>query len=94
MKLIYTQEAIADLSRLRKFIARQNPGAAARLANQLVQGITKLCDFPFLGYVVKQVLSSEHVREIVLGKYVVRYLVLEKSIHVLRIWHHRENRSE
>jgi len=32
LQIIYTQEAIADLQRLREFIAEKNPSAAQRIA--------------------------------------------------------------
>lgn len=37
MKLVYTEDAIADLQRLRKFIAVHNPPAAGRMAAELVE---------------------------------------------------------
>ncbi len=36
MKLVYTDEAIEDLKRLREFIAVHNPSAAGRIATELV----------------------------------------------------------
>ena len=39
MKLVYTDEAIEDLKRLREFIAVHNRSAAARIATELVDKI-------------------------------------------------------
>ena len=46
MKIIYSQEAIADLIRLRKFIAIKNPQAAQKVAKSIRKGISQLKTFP------------------------------------------------
>lgn len=46
MRLIYSAEALDDLVRLRDFIAEHNPQAAARIAQQLLQRIEHLRNFP------------------------------------------------
>ncbi len=94
MRLGYSQEAVEDLVRLRDFIAEKNPEAAARIAERLVVGIENLKVFPKLGRPVEQAPEPERIRDLFLENYVLRYLVLEKSVHILRIWHQRENRLE
>lgn len=42
MKLLYTPEAISDLTRLREFIELKNPETAERIGQDLVQGISRL----------------------------------------------------
>lgn len=90
MKIIFTPESIDDLRRLREFIAQNNPDFANRIANYLVIGIGKLKTFPNLGVEVKKA-KSDMIRDLILGDYIVRYLVLQKAIHILRIWHHKED---
>ncbi len=92
MKLLYTREALADLVRLREFIAKDNPKTAGPVSATLVQGIARLRDFPLLGKEVPQAPDPEVVRDLILNKYVVRYLVLSSSIYILRVWHQREDR--
>lgn len=87
MKLVYTDEAITDLKRLREFIAVHNPAAAARVAEEMVSKIEMLPDFPKLGVSVELAPVPEKIRDIVFGKYIVRYSVHESAIIVLRIWH-------
>ena len=94
MRLGYSQEAVDDLARLREFIAEKNPEAAARIAKRLVGGIEKLKAFPSLGRPVEKAPEPERVRDLFLGNYVVRYLVLEQSVLILRVWHQREERPE
>jgi len=92
MRLIYSSEALDDLIRLREFIAQENPKAAQHISTTLVQGIKNLVDFPLLGKEVSHAPNSKIIRDLILGKYVVRYLILSESISILRVWHHRENR--
>jgi len=49
MKLVYTDVAIADLKRLREFIAVHHPSAASRIATELLEKVTLLPDFPEIG---------------------------------------------
>jgi len=92
MNVRYSREAVSDLRRLRKFIEVKNPGAAQKAASTILKGIAQLRDFPLLGAKVDRAPNPETVRDLVIGSYVVRYLVHERGIYVLRIWHHREDR--
>lgn len=87
MKLVYSAPALRDLLRLREFIADENPDAARQVSAALIEGINKLCGFSLLGKTVLRAPNPEIVRDLILGKYVVRYLILSESITVLRVWH-------
>ncbi len=87
MKLVYTDEAIEDLKRLREFIAVHNPPAAARVATELVGKIELLPAFPKMGTPVAMSPVPDSVRAMVFGKYVVRYSVHGSAIIILRVWH-------
>lgn len=87
MKLVYTDEAIEDLKRLREFIATHNSSAAARIAAELVSKIGLLPDFPKMGTPVQMAPVPDSVRDMVFGKYVVRYSLHTSVIIILRIWH-------
>ena len=90
MKLVYTDEAIEDLKRLRKFIAVHNPSAASRVAAELVSKIELLPDFPKMGTPVEMAPVPDSIRDMVFGKYVVRYSVHLSAIIILRVWHELE----
>ena len=90
MKLVYTDEAIEDLKRLREFIAVHNPSAEARIAAELVSKIELLPDFPKMGTPVEMAPVPDSIRDIVFGKYVVRYSVHMSAIIILRVWHELE----
>ena len=87
MKLVYTEEAVADLKRLREFIAVHNPSAAARIAAELVGKIELLPGFPKMGSPVEMAPEPESVRDMVFGKYIVRYSLHTSTIIILRVWH-------
>lgn len=87
MKLVYTEEAIADLQRLRNFIKIHNPTAASRIAEELVYKIQLLSDFPKLGSPVEMAPVQESIRDMTFGKYVVRYSIHTSVIIILRVWH-------
>ncbi|MGM0544832.1 MAG: type II toxin-antitoxin system RelE/ParE family toxin [Pseudomonadota bacterium] len=87
MKLVYTDEAIDDLKRLREFIAAHNPSAATRIASDLVGKIELLPDFPSMGTPVEMAPVPDSVRDMVFGKYVVRYSIHASAIIILRVWH-------
>ncbi|MGH8855201.1 MAG: type II toxin-antitoxin system RelE/ParE family toxin, partial [Telluria sp.] len=52
MRLVYSEEAVADLVRLRAFIAEKDPSAAARVAAELIARIENLRLFPTMGRAV------------------------------------------
>ena len=91
MKLVYSQDAVADLARLRNFIANNDPTAAARIAADLVSRINGLCAFPEMGRSVSQAPEPDSIRDFIFGKYVVRYTVHGCALVILRIWHHYES---
>ena len=87
MKLVYTDEAIEDLKRLREFIAVHNPSAAGRIATELVSKIELLPDFPRMGTPFELAPVPDSIRDMVFGKYIVRYSVHVSAIIILRVWH-------
>jgi plasmid stabilization system protein ParE len=96
LKLVYSPEAVADLRRLHDFVAEQNPLAARRLSKSLRDGIKRLKQFPRMGRRVRQsadVWAPEEIRDWVTGTYIARYLLLDETIVILRIWHQKENRT-
>jgi len=93
MSLFYTDAAIADLERLRMFIAEKNPAAAQTVGSELASRVESLLVFPNMGTRVETAPDPEAVRDFVFGKYIVRYAVHGGVVGVLRVWHHLENRS-
>ena len=92
MKLVYSQEAVSDLIRLREFIAKKDPSASARVSLELVTRIDYICSFPNMGKAVALSPEPLDIRDSIFGKYVVRYVAQAESIIILRVWHQYESR--
>ena len=92
MKLVYSQEAVSDLIRLRDFIAEKDPGSAELVSLELVARIDYICSFPNMGKAIPLSPEPLDIRDSIFGKYVVRYVAQAESIIILRVWHHYESR--
>jgi len=90
VKLVYTEEAVEDLKRLKEFIASNNPSAAASIGAELVEKIELLPEFPKIGTPVEMAPVPDTVRDMFFGKYVVRYSAHTSAIIILRVWHSLE----
>ena len=90
MKLIYSEQSVKDLKRLRDFIDEHNPTAAQRISQQFLDRLENLVSFPRMGVPVRSAPDPESVRDIILGDYVIRYSCHPETIVVLRMWHHLE----
>ena len=90
MNLFFARSAIHDLVRLREFIAQYSPNAAERISKRLRGALLELVNNPQIGRPVPD-LPGE-IRELIFGKYVVRYEVRTRELFVLRIWHAKEDR--
>jgi plasmid stabilization system protein ParE len=93
MRFRWSEEAIRDLARLRTFLRKHNPGAAARAGEKIraaAQGLERL---PELGWANEE----EDVRQLVVpfgaSGYVIQYRVQDEEAVVARVWHGRENRE-
>jgi addiction module RelE/StbE family toxin len=94
MIIVYTDDAVDDLKRLKDFIDVHNPAAAARIARKLVEKIDMLSDHPKLGAPVNMAPDPESLRDMVFGKYVVRYSVHSHTVVILRVWHSLEDQRK
>lgn len=90
MRILYSPESVEDLQKLREFIAEKNESAAARTAASLLSAISKLKTFPQMGIEVNKA-NSQLIRDLIVDDFIVRYLISEKSIYVLRVWHQKED---
>lgn len=94
MKLVYSEESVAELVRLRAFIAEKDPLAAAHVATELIARIENLHLFPTAGRAVELAPDPKVIRDAVFGKYVIRYATHTETVVILRIWHHYEDRIQ
>lgn len=91
MRLSFSQMAVEDLIRLRKFLTDTH-GDPKRVSKQFIGSIRKLLFAPQIGRWIPE-LPGE-IRETIFGKYVVRYAIVHDNIYILRIWHVKEHRSD
>lgn len=89
MKLLFTHSSQRDLVRLRDFIAENNSQAARQISRRLVTSINRLANQPEMGNDVEELPGTQ---DLITGDYVVRYVVLEENLYILRIWHGKEDR--
>lgn len=85
MKLVYSEESVADLVRLRAFIAEKGPLAAARVATELIARIENLRLFPTMGRAIELAPDPKTIRDAIIGKYVTRYATHAETVVILRI---------
>jgi len=94
VKLVFSEESVADLVRVRAFTAEKDPLAAARVAAELIARIENLRLFPTMGRAVELAPDPKAIRDAIFGKYVIRYATHTETIVILRIWHHYEDRTQ
>ena len=85
-KIIFSPQALADLEAAVRFIAEENPDAAARVGNALIDRVAVLENFPLLGSLYPK---RPGVRKLVSRPYIIfyRFRKQENSVDILRYWH-------
>lgn len=91
MEVKWTEKALSDLVRLYEFLRPIDRGAAARTVQSLTAAPSRLLEHPRLGEKLEEFQPRE-VRRILVGRYEMRYEITQQTIHVLRLWHRREER--
>ena len=87
-KIVFSEPSIDDLKNIVRFIAKDNPQAAARFGAKLIESVRKLATFPRLGRVVPEK-NDDDVREIIFKSYRIFYRVKDPSrtVEIARFWH-------
>lgn len=94
-KVIWSDEAIADLATMVGYIASDNRTAAEKLGLEIFDRTRLLSDFPQAGRVVPEE-RDPAVREIIVEPYRVIYQIsaTSQTVDVLRVWHAARGRPE
>jgi len=83
--------AIGDVARIARYIAFDNPVAAARVARELLLAGDSLELFPSRGRPGVQ----DGTRELVaVGPYLLVYRVMREQVVILRVWHAAQARGD
>jgi toxin ParE1/3/4 len=83
VKVEWSPLALDRVSDIARYIAKDNPDAAERWANELFDSVGLLADFPESGRIVPEV-GVRRIRELIFGAYRVIYSVKDK-IEVLTV---------
>jgi plasmid stabilization system protein ParE len=92
LKVEWSELAVADLSRLRDFIAEHDPAAAIRAIRAIRQGIRTIAAFPQAGRTDRALLPEYRIWVVPFGGsgYVVIYRVAGSVVTVMAVRHGRE----
>jgi len=95
VKLIVASAALADLERLRAFLASKDANAAQRAVARIVGAIDSLAVFPHRGHPAGLSGGRDLVVPFGRSAYLVRFTHDRQrgEIVILRIWHGREARE-
>ena len=85
-KIIFSPQAIADLEKIVRHIAKDNPIAAVRIGNALIDRVQILEKFPLLGAPYPK---RPGVRKLVSRPYLIFYRFRQQDsfVDILRYWH-------
>lgn len=86
--IIWTRSALDDLRELVRYIASDDPVAAERFGNSIVQRVEAITNFPRVGRVVPEI-GDELIRELIIAPYRIVYELDDaaEQIAVIRVWH-------
>ena len=89
-RIVWTEEAVANLDSIADYISAFNPAAADRLAARLIEIADSLAEFPDRGRE-----AGESRREMtIVWPYIIRYRVEDDSVIILRIRHGAQDRED
>jgi len=91
--ILWTGLALEDLEHIRNYVKRDDPLAAAELAERIRRGVKRLSDHPESGRTVPE-LGALGLREVVVSPYRIVYSVEESRVVILRVWHGRRGRPD
>jgi len=86
MKIIWTQNADADLDNLVDYISEDSDVYGQAFALEILNAVQRLKDFPKSGRVVPEY-QQENTREIIVGHYRVIYETAGSAVRILTVIH-------
>lgn len=89
-EVVWTDDALADVRAIRRYIAEWNAAAAERLASALIGAGDSLSDWPRRGRPGR----IPGTRELVfVWPYVIVYETEGDAVRILRVWHGAQDRN-
>lgn len=93
-RIEYLPIAQKDVTEIIEYIQKDNPRAAQSFLEEFDETISKLEDFPFIGQVPKdRRLDYLGYRTLIVGSYIVFYVVKEDYAEIRRVLHGRRKYS-
>jgi toxin ParE1/3/4 len=89
MQIVWTEQAISDLTEIETYIEQDKPQAAERVAAHLLSSVEHLAEFPHLG----QQGRRPGTRELIIPPYVITYRLRPTRLEILSVWHGRRRRQ-
>jgi len=89
MQIVWTEQAISDLTEIETYIEQDKPQAAERVAAHLLSSVEHLAEFPHLGRQGRR----PGTRELVISPYVITYRLRPGRLEILSVWHGRRLRK-
>lgn len=86
--VVFTPQAVRDLDQITEYIAQNNPDAAERFRDRLIDRAQSLSNHMMChggGWIPER----PGVRKLVMGNYLILYRILpeQNKVRVLRFWH-------
>ncbi|AFY34022.1 type II toxin-antitoxin system RelE/ParE family toxin [Calothrix sp. PCC 7507] len=94
-QVILSPKAVHDLESIVRYIALNNPEAAMKLGQRLLEKTRELSQFPFQGQKVPE-FDDFNIRQLVVRPYRIVYKVEEdkKQVSIARFWHSSQESLE
>ena len=94
-KVIWSDEAIADLAAAVSYIATDRPIVAEKFGLAIFEKTRQLANFPLIGRILPEE-NNPAVREIIFDPYRIIYEVNPDSqtVEILRVWHGARGQPE
>jgi toxin ParE1/3/4 len=83
----WTDPAIADLTAIRDYIARDSDQYARQFVGRIIEAVEKLPSFPEMGRKVPESRSRDKVREILFQNYRIIYRIASDRLQIITILH-------
>jgi len=85
-KILFSDEALNDLGEIVESIAGDNPDAASRVAQSIIDHVKVLQYFPRVGTIISR---RHETRRLVHAPYIVYYRIHEnrRVVEILHFWH-------
>jgi len=92
--VVFTPHAVRDLDQITEYIAQNNPEAAERFRDRLIDHAQSLANH-IMCHGGGWVLERPGVRKLVMGKYLILYRIFpeQNKVRVLRFWHGEQDRD-